>query len=104
MRLAALFAAWVDKSPDFERTAPTVFSVVCFRAHPQNMDDEETLNKLNEDLMNAVNETGQIFISHTKLNGRYTLRLAIGNIRTQESHITQAWALLQETLNSLIVG
>lgn len=104
MRLAALFAAWVDESPDFERTAPTVFSVVCFRAHPQNMDDEETLNKLNEDLMNAVNETGQIFISHTKLNGRYTLRLAIGNIRTQENHITQAWALLQETLNSLIVG
>ncbi len=96
MRLAALFGSWVDASPDFERMAPIVFSTVCFRAHPQGLDDEETLNKYNEDLMNAVNETGQIFISHTKLQGRYTLRLAIGNIRTQEKHIKQAWTLLQE--------
>ncbi len=97
MRLAQLFGAWVEASPDFEVMAPIVFSIVCFRAHSQGMDDEATLQTLNENLMNAVNQTGQIFISHTKLQGRYTLRLAIGNIRTEEKHITQAWALLQET-------
>lgn len=101
MRLAQLFGNWVDASSDFERMASIAFSTVCFRAHPQGMDDEETLNTLNEALMNAVNESGQIFISHTKLNGKYTLRLAIGNIRTGESHIIQAWTLLQETLSSL---
>ena len=101
LRLAELFGGWVAEAPAFERMAPIVFSTVCFRAHPQGMDDEETLNKLNEELMNAVNNTGQIFISHTKLNGRYTLRLAIGNIRTEERHIAQAWALLQETLGNI---
>jgi aromatic-L-amino-acid decarboxylase len=100
MRLAQLLGDWVDASPDFEVMAPIVFSTVCFRAHPQGIDDEAALNTLNENLMNAVNETGEIFISHTKLQSRYTLRLAIGNIRTEEQHITQAWALLQETLRS----
>lgn len=98
MRLAQLFGEWVEESSDFEQMAPIVFSTVCFRAHPQGIVDETMLHKLNEDLLNAVNKSGQIFISHTKLNGRYTLRLAIGNIRTTERHIAQAWALLQETL------
>jgi len=101
MRLAQLFGTWVEASPDFECMAPIVFSTVCFRAHPQGIDDDATLNKLNEILMNTVNDTGQIFISHTKLQGNYTLRLAIGNIRTVESHITQAWVLLQEILNTM---
>ncbi|MBE2223129.1 MAG: aminotransferase class I/II-fold pyridoxal phosphate-dependent enzyme [Anaerolineae bacterium] len=101
MRLAQLFGSWVEASPTFERMAPIVFSTVCFRAHPQGIDDEETLNKLNEALMNAVNDTGHIFISHTKLQGSYTLRLAIGNIRTAESHIRQAWILLQKMLTHI---
>jgi aromatic-L-amino-acid decarboxylase len=95
LRLAQLFGGWVDASPDFERMAPTVFSTVCFRARPQHVDDEAALARLNEALMNRVNEDGRIFISHTKVDGRYTLRLAIGNIRTEERHIAQAWALLQ---------
>jgi aromatic-L-amino-acid decarboxylase len=103
MRLAQLLGSWIEESPAFERMAPIVFSTVCFRAHPQSINDEETLNKLNEELMNLVNESGEIFISHTKLQGNYTLRLAIGNIRTEEKHISQAWRLLQETLESHIV-
>jgi aromatic-L-amino-acid decarboxylase len=101
MRLAQLFGSWVEESPNFERMAPTVFSTICFRAHPQDMDDEEALNELNEELMNAVNATGEVFISHTKLQGKYTLRLAIGNIRTNEKHIKHAWSLLQNQLKIL---
>lgn len=95
IRLGQQFAAWVDASPDFERLAPTPFSTVCFRFHPQGLSDEAELNRLNEALLEAVNATGEMYISHTKLNGRYTLRLAIGNLRTTEAHVARAWELLQ---------
>ncbi len=78
--------------------APAPLSAVCFRAHPSHIDSETELETLNARLMEAVNATGEIFISHTKLNGRYTLRLAIGNMHTQERHIARAWQLLQTCL------
>ena len=91
MRLARLFASWVDASERFERAAPVPFSVVCFRAKGGDA--------LNERLLDAVNRTGEIFISHTRLDGAYTLRLAIGNLHTRERHVARAW----ELLNSLAV-
>jgi aromatic-L-amino-acid decarboxylase len=51
--------------------------------------------------MEAVNATGELFLSHTKLNGVFTLRLAVGNIRTEEAHVRRAWALLNEKLSEL---
>jgi len=87
MRLARLFAEWVDASAEFERTAPVPFSVVCFRARGTD--------ELNEALLEQLNGSGEIFLSHTRLNGRYTLRLAIGNLHTTESHISRAWALIR---------
>jgi len=98
MRLAQLFASWVDESPDFERLAPVPFSVVCFRARAQEREDTD---RLNERILEAVNATGEIFISHTRLDGRYALRLAIGNLHTTESHVTRAWSLLQEHARQL---
>jgi aromatic-L-amino-acid decarboxylase len=88
MRLARLFASWVDASEDFERMAPVPFSVVCFRA--RGSDD------LNATLLERLNGSGRLFLSHTKLNGRYTLRLAIGNLHTTESHVLGAWTLIRE--------
>lgn len=102
IRLGQAFAAWVDASPHFERLAPTPFSTVCFRAHPPSLDDEAALNRLNEALLEAVNQTGEVFMSHTKLGEKYTLRLAIGNIRTEERHVARAWALLQEKVGELL--
>jgi aromatic-L-amino-acid/L-tryptophan decarboxylase len=93
MRLARLFASWVDDSDDFERVAPVPFSVVCFVA---SGDDA-----FNERLLDAVNASGEIFISHTRLNGRYTLRLAIGNLHTTEAHVRRAWELLRERAHEL---
>ncbi len=98
IRLGQQFAAWIDESPNFERMAPTPFSTVCFRAHPPRLDDETELDQLNEALLNAVNATGEIFISHTKLHGCYILRLAIGNIRSDEYRVRRAWELLQGQL------
>jgi aromatic-L-amino-acid decarboxylase len=88
MRLAQLFAGWVDASAEFERTAPVPFSVVCFRLRGSDA--------ANEQLLERLNSTGEVFLSHTKLQGRYTLRLAIGNLHTREVHVARAWALLRE--------
>ncbi|SRR5579871_2498047 len=98
--LAQMFASWVDADPNFERLAPVPFSVVCFRAKPQGMPEAE-LEKFNSSLLDAVNADGRAFISHTKLKGVYTLRVAIGHLRTEESHIRAVWELLQAQTNAL---
>ncbi|HJQ30654.1 MAG TPA: pyridoxal-dependent decarboxylase [Pyrinomonadaceae bacterium] len=105
-RLAREFAAWVEASTEWELLAPVPFSVVCFRARPSVEGETEDaraarLDALNERLMNAVNATGEAFLSHTKLNGVFTLRLAVGNIRTTERHVRRAWDLLNEKLTEV---
>jgi aromatic-L-amino-acid/L-tryptophan decarboxylase len=88
MRLARLFAAWVDQSDTFELAAPVPFSVVCFRLKQDSTDEAH------ERILAAVNSSGDVFLSHTKLNGVYAFRLAIGHLRTSEQHIRRAWELL----------
>ncbi|HEV3486006.1 MAG TPA: pyridoxal-dependent decarboxylase [Vicinamibacterales bacterium] len=92
MRLARLFASWVDDDSRFERLAPVPFSVVCFRTRMGGTDRET--DQINERLLELVNASGEIFLSHTRLQGRYALRLAIGNLRTTETHVRRAWELL----------
>jgi aromatic-L-amino-acid decarboxylase len=109
MRLARLFASWIDASTEFERVAPVPFSVVCFRARPSpsrgwlppSGGSSLDADALNERILDGVNASGEIFISHTRLNGRYTLRLAIGNLHTNETHVRRAWELLQEQLSEI---
>ncbi len=95
--LGQQFKAWVDAHPDFERLAPAPLSVVCFRAHPSGRPalGDEYLDHLNAALLDAVNATGRAYLSHTKLRGQYALRLAVGNLRTTEAHVQEAWAVLQ---------
>jgi aromatic-L-amino-acid decarboxylase len=103
--LAERFRGWVEASPDFELLAPVPFSVVCFRHHPnglpENSEPGAYLKRLNEGLLESVNATGEVFLSHTQLNGKFTLRLAIGNLRTTEDHVRRAWELLQEHAHQL---
>ena len=87
IRLAALFEGWVGDAPGWQLCAPRPFSVVCFR-----MDGSDQHNAV---LMDRVNATGEIFISHTKLDGRYVLRLAIGHERTREADVLRAWQVIQ---------
>jgi aromatic-L-amino-acid decarboxylase len=105
IRLAQQFAGWLDEDPEFERLAPTPLSVVCFRARPTHIqDDEEALNEFNERLLQRLNGGGEIYLSHTTLNGRYTLRLAIGNVRTEEKHVARAWKLVQAESERIAAG
>ncbi|QYO65397.1 pyridoxal phosphate-dependent decarboxylase family protein [Leptolyngbya sp. 7M] len=98
-RLAQLFASWVEASDDFEMMAPVTFSLVCFRAKQAGMSDVE-IDALNERIMNAINASGEAYLSHTKLNGKYTLRLSVGSIRVEERHLEKAWRLLNEHFTS----
>ncbi len=86
IRLAQLFAALVQADPDWELVAPQRFSLVVFR---RNGSDEE-----NEAILERANRSGEMFLSHTKLDGRYVLRLAIGNARTTEADVRAAWEVL----------
>ena len=92
-RLARLFANWVDDSEDFEMLAPVPFALVCFRACPKNVED---LDSLNEKIMNEINASGEAYLSHTKLNGKFTLRLSVGSIRVEERHLRKVWDLLNK--------
>ena len=87
MTLARTFARWVDESDRFERVAPVPFSVVCFRL--RGASDEQHAR-----VLDLVNGSGEVFLSHTKLDGRYVLRLAIGHLHTAERHVARAWELL----------
>jgi aromatic-L-amino-acid decarboxylase len=93
--LAATFAERVEHEPDWEIVAPVLLSLVCFRFAPDGTSESER-DRLNEAILRRVNESGEAYLSHTKLNGRYVLRLAIGNIRTEERHVARAWELLRE--------
>ena len=101
VRLARLFGAWVDGEPGFQRVAPISFSVVCFRAVPPGVPEGAALNTFNERLLNALNDTGESFLSHTVLGGRYAIRLAIGNIRTTEADVRRAWDRLRQLVRAL---
>ena len=111
LELAERFAARVDADPDWERLAPVPFSTVCFRHRPAALNGREdepdvrmALDERNAQLMDAVNRTGEVFLSHTRLRDRFTIRLAVGNLRTEERHVARAWELLRREAARLDEG
>ena len=98
--MAQRFAGWVDAAPEWERLAPVPFSTVCFRWNPVDGASEELLDARNAEIMDAVNRSGEIFLSHTRLGGRFTIRLSVGNLRTEPRHVERAWELLREAAAS----
>jgi aromatic-L-amino-acid decarboxylase len=87
IRLAELFESWLRDEPGWELSAPRRFSVVCFR--------HEGTDEDNEAIVERVNRSGELFLSHTRLNGRYAIRLAIGNERTREEDVRRAWTAIR---------
>ena len=93
LRLAELFESWVRAEPGWEVTAPRHFSLVCFRREGSDAD--------NERLLESVNDTGEVFLSHTRFADRYQLRMAIGNFRTTEDDVRLAWDVLRREAGAL---
>ena len=93
VELAQAFASWVRNSDQFEIVAPAPLNLVCF-AHRSG-------NEFNQRLLERLNETGRIYLTHTILNKRYTLRFCVGQTHTDEVHVKSAWQLIQETAKAL---
>jgi aromatic-L-amino-acid decarboxylase len=94
MQLAREFAGWVDADQRFERVAPVPFSVVCFRL--RGSDDQ------NKALLEKVNQSRSIFLSHTALNGQFVIRIAIGNIATGLADIELTWKLILDAAEEVL--
>ena len=95
VQLAQELAGWIRDEPEWAVVAPHPFSLVCFRWAPAGL-DPAAQDAANARILDAVNAGGEAFLSHTRLDGRYVLRLAIGNIRTERRHVARAWTLLRE--------
>jgi aromatic-L-amino-acid decarboxylase len=98
-RLAHQFASWIAAEPGFELVAPVPFSTVCFRAVPQLSPDGQ--DAFNERLLAQVNAAGPVFLSHTRLRGRYVLRACVANLRTSLQDVARAWELIRENARRL---
>ncbi len=94
--LAQTLTEWVKSSPDFELLAPTTLNLVCFRYHPKNIEDEKTLNTVNKNILEELNKTGRMYLTHTKINQQYTLRLVLGQTFVEAHHVQSAWEQIQE--------
>jgi aromatic-L-amino-acid decarboxylase len=101
IEMARDFASWVDRHHEFERLAPAPFSVVCFRAHPEGVDEPDRLDQLNMALLERVNAAGDVYLSHTRLDHGVALRVAIGNLATTTRDVDRCRELLQEGLACL---
>jgi aromatic-L-amino-acid decarboxylase len=96
LKLAKDLYEKINADKDFEILAPLNSNVVCFRYKPANNSEESTLNNINEDLMHKLNNSGKMFLTHTKLNGKFTLRMVIAQTNVEERNVTDAWALIKQ--------
>ncbi len=91
---AQAFAGWVSSDSRFELPAPVPLALVCFRLRARDGEDLAAVNERNRELLARINATRQVYLSHTVLDGRYTIRMAIGARATELRHVEEAWALI----------
>lgn len=94
VELAQQFASWVAEDPNFELVVTPPLNLVCFR---HKSDDE-----VNRKLLDSVNQSGEIYLTHTSLNNRFTLRMCVGQTNTKEKHVRQAWELLRSSAERIL--
>jgi aromatic-L-amino-acid/L-tryptophan decarboxylase len=91
IRIANILKEKIEGQPDFEILAPVNFNVICFRYKPKNVNDDKVLNKLNEELLNKINASGKIYLTHTKLNGKYAIRFVVAQTNVSEEDVMESW-------------
>jgi aromatic-L-amino-acid decarboxylase len=94
LKMAQWFKQQVDEAKDFEVLAPVPLNTICFRKVTEGKSLAE-LNQMNEVLMQALNKSGEIFLTHVKLNGIFTIRMVIGQTEVEQSHVEKAWSLIK---------
>jgi aromatic-L-amino-acid decarboxylase len=100
IRIARRLAEMIAKEQDFQILAPVTINVVCFRYRPGGL-KEDDLNKFNETLNHKLNDTGKVYLSHTVINGIYTLRMVTGQTNVTMEHVEKAWDLIKKTARAL---
>ncbi len=100
IKFSARLAEMISGEKDFEILAPVIISVVCFRYRPAGL-DENALNVLNEKLNHKLNDSGKLYLSHTVLNGKYTLRMVTAQTNVTAEHVENAWKLILSTAQGL---
>jgi aromatic-L-amino-acid/L-tryptophan decarboxylase len=98
--LAREAAGWIEAAPDFELMAPRSLSLINFRYHPAGVDGAE-LDRLNERLVEALNDSGALYLTQNRVRGAYAIRLVIGQTRTERRHVEAAWKKIAETARAL---
>jgi aromatic-L-amino-acid decarboxylase len=102
IEIASKLSYMISDEPDFELLAPVIISVVCFRYCPDGY-AEDQLNKLNETLNHLLNDSGKLYLTHTVLNGKYTLRMVTAQTNVTFEHVEKAWTEIKSTARGLIV-
>jgi aromatic-L-amino-acid decarboxylase len=97
IELSEWFEDQIQKSSYFELVTPRSMNLTCFRFKPTKIDNLAHLNQLNEQLMHTLNASGSLFLTHTKVNDIFTLRMVIGQTNVDKRHVERAWELIQET-------
>ncbi|NVO20617.1 MAG: aminotransferase class I/II-fold pyridoxal phosphate-dependent enzyme [Bacteroidetes bacterium] len=98
---ACWFETQVAESLEFEIMATRHLSVVCFRFHPKHKDDQAELDRLNATLLEAINRSGKAYLTHTKLNGQYVMRMAIAQTRVKRENVQNTWELIKRIASEL---
>ncbi len=101
IELARWLEEEIQRSIQFEVVAPRNFNLVCFRFVPEAPMDLDEINAMNEKLLLLLNSSGQIYLTHTKVNGIYTLRMVIGQTQVEKHHVEAAWKLIQENASEI---
>ncbi len=91
----------INDSTDFEVLIPHSLNLVCFRYHPGEENNDEVLNELNHQLLEQLNSSGKIYLTHTKINGKYAIRMVIGQTHVTKDHLKSGWSLIQNTARQI---
>jgi aromatic-L-amino-acid/L-tryptophan decarboxylase len=99
--LAQELTGWIQRDPDFELMAPAPFGLVCFRFRPRGVSEDAHINQLNREVLTRVNASRRVHLTHTELNGRFVIRLVIGQRQTERAHVEDVWSLIQQESRAL---
>ena len=102
LKLTQKIVKQIEDSENFELLAPAPVNTICFRFNPPSIQNEDKLNEINEDLLEKINNSGKAFLTHTKLKGKFTIRLVIGQTYIQEHHVDKVWNLIRSYAGELI--
>jgi aromatic-L-amino-acid decarboxylase len=99
--LARELEAWIADAPDFELLAPRSLALLNFRYHPVHVDDARVLDRLNERLLEVLNDTGRLYVTPNRVRGVAAIRLSIGQTTTERRHVEAAWRMIETMARAL---